>query len=696
MSGAAPVPGAAPLAVLGVEQAEAALVEHYTRLVRLAYLVLPPSLGRNRRVLTAHALVQRSLPRGRTAARSAIPAQSRAEAAGETGGAEDPEGVRSTGTDGRTATGAGRDPGYAYVRERVLRQALDAGRPLRRLARPRLAQLPPPLPRVWGLRLFPRSGGADELALDQRLSGLSGPARAAFALRGLELLTDEEVRRLLHAAGAVDTETALAEAADAAEQRIGTADPVELLRSPEFDPCSLQARPTDLLRRRQYGRAVLAAAAALLVCGTLLGLPGGWGPDDDADSPYGHNAAVAAALDPARVRRIAPAAWQTAARTDFSVWPARGPLAEDHALLRRALTAWAAPGASVHISATPATPSGPPMGSPQLLYAGTVDAARVVLFHDGLRVVRYAEPAAGGQEVAALDFARADGADAAAAGALVVGRSDGEVRYLTAPWVRSTSVRDLLDPAGPARPLRRDADGVTDPLTSPAMAQDCRSWDTLSVRDDGAVPGREGTSNDDGSDGSDGSDGATERLLTDLGELTPARLTSGPPSAPGDVSAPADRAAWARTACLLPAMRSHGVRSVNSWPYARQRLPESNGTATWLCTRAETWRGTGSRVLAQFQAPARTAAPGAVAARAEDTPACGARQSQVLAGVLWKSRGGKWYVLAAGSGRLGSVEVSGGVRGSAPGNLLAVRAREGVQAELYGKAPDGTRVNALR
>ncbi|MFJ9208764.1 hypothetical protein [Streptomyces sp. NPDC102264] len=679
------VPGAAPLAALGVEQAEAALVEHYTRLVRLAYLVLPPSLGRNRRVLTAHALVQRSLPRGRAAARSAIPAQSRAEAAGGTRGAKGTRGAERAGgaaTDGGTATGAGRNPGYAYVRERVLRQALDAGRPMRRLARPRLAQLPPPLPRVWGLRLFPRSGGADELALDQRLSGLSGPARAAFALRGLELLTDEEVRRLLHAAGAVDTETALAEAADAAERRIGTADPVELLRSAEFDPCSLQARPTDLMRRRQYGRAALAAAAALLVCGTLLGLPGGRGPDDDADSPYGHNAAVAAALDPARVRRIAPAAWQTSARTDFSVWPARGPLAEDHALLRRALTAWAAPGASVHISATPATPSGPPMGSPQLLYAGTVDAARVVLFHDGLRVVRYAEPAAGGEEVAALDFARVDGAGAAAAGALVVGRSDGEVRYLTAPWVRSTSVRDLLDPAEPARPLRRDADGVTDPLASPAMAQDCRSWDTLSVRD--------------GSDSSDSSDSATERLLTDLGELTPARLTSGPPSAPGDVTSPADRAAWARTACLLPAMRSHGVRSVNSWPYARQPLPESNGTATWLCTRADTWRGTGSRVLAQFQTPARTAAPGAVAARAEDTPACGARESRVLAGVLWKSRGGTWYVLAAGSGRLGSVQVSGGVRGSTPGSLLAVRAREGVQAELYGETPDGTRVDALR
>ena len=55
---------------------------------------------------------------------------------------------------------------------------------------PERSQLPPLLPQVWGLRLFPRSGGADELALDQRLSALSGPARAAYVLRGLERLPD--------------------------------------------------------------------------------------------------------------------------------------------------------------------------------------------------------------------------------------------------------------------------------------------------------------------------------------------------------------------------------------------------------------------------------------------------------------------------------------------------------------------------
>ncbi|MCX4822621.1 hypothetical protein OG883_22515 [Streptomyces sp. NBC_01142] len=628
-----------------VEQAEAALVEHYPRLVRIAYLVLPPSLGRNRRVLTAHALAQRSLPRGRT-----TPA-----------GAEDtavPAARRAAGAPG---------PGYAYVRGRVLRQALDAGLPLRRAAWPKRSQLPPLLPHVWGLRVFPRSGGADELALDQRLSALSGPGRAAFVLRGLERLADSEVRHVLTAAGVEDAHAALAEA-DGVLPQYG------LLDSAEFDPCSLQARPTDLIRRRQHVKAGLVAAAALAVCGALLGLPGdGWGPDGAAAPVYARNPAAEAALDPAKLTRVSPTVWQHSTRTDFSVWPARGALTGDHALLRRALAVWARPGSAVQVSATPGTPPGPPMGSPQLLYAGEVDQARVVLLHDGLRVVRYAEPKEGTGGVA-LDFARTDAADAASSGALVAGRTDGNVRYLTAPWVRAVSVRDLLAPHGGPRALSRGADGVTAPLPSPAQARDCRTWEVLELRD-----------------------GTSARLLTDLGELTPARLTSGPPSAPKDVTARAARASWARTACLLPGVRASGVRSVNSWQYAAQPLPEANGTAAWLCTRAETWRGRGSRVMAQFQAPGpQDNAPGAVVARSQDTASCGVRDPRVLAGVLWKSRAGRWYVLAAGSEQFVSLTTSGGVKGSAQGSLLAVPAKAGARAELNGRLTDGSRVGALR
>ncbi|MCX4909287.1 hypothetical protein [Streptomyces sp. NBC_00878] len=641
-----PAPNPRPGPVVDVEQAEAALVEHYPRLVRLAYLVLPPSLGRNRRVLTAHALTQRALPHGRTSGdASFVPAQ-------------------------QTAEGRAGDPGYAYVRLRVLRTALEAGRPLTFRAWPKRAQLPPLLPQVWGLRLFPRSGGADELALDQRLSALSAPARAAYVLRGLERLADADVRRVLAAAGEEDPADALAEA-DGMEAEYG------LLMSPEFDPCSLQARPPDLMRRRQHMKAALAAAAAAAVCGALLGLPGdGWGPDGAAAPSYAQNPSAQAALDPGKLTLVPAAAWESSTRTDFSVWPARGPLTGDKALLRRALAVWARPGESVQVSATPGTPAGAPPGPPQLLYAGEVDQSRVVLLYDGLRIARYAEPK-DGTRGAALDFARVDNATGAEANAVVLGRADGNVRYLTAPWVRTATVRDLLksaagasgapDSSGATR-LGRSADGVTEPFASPAQQTgECRSWNALEFTD------RSGT-----------------RLTTDLGELTPAHLTAGRPGQPREASA----ATWAPLACSLAAVRGEGVRSVNAWQYARQPLPDASGTANWLCTRADTWRGGGTRVLAQFHAQGQPY--GAVVAKAQNVAACGAKDSYVLAGVLWKSGTGGWYLLAAGSGDTASIRATGGVNGSARGNLLAVRAQQGAQASLKGALANGRTIGGLR
>ncbi|MGP3924120.1 hypothetical protein [Streptomyces sp. 8N616] len=660
---------------VGLEQAEAALVEHYPRLVRIAYLVLPPGLGRNRRVLTAHALAQRALPRSRT---------------GGTPG----EAVGAVG-----AVGAG-EPGYAFVRLRVLRAALEAGRPRRGwgllgLRGPRglrlRAQLPPLLPQVWGLRLFPRSGGADELALDQALSALPAPARAAYVLRGLDRLTDRETRQLLEAAGVKDARAALIAAARVTAPQGSRAD--LLLESPEFDPCSLQARPTDLLRRRQHLRAAVATTAAVLVCGTLLGLPGdGWGPDGAAAPSYARNPASERALDPAALAKAAPAAWRTSDRTEFSAWPPRGNRTGDKALQRRALAVWARPGRSVRVSATPGTASGPPPGPAQLLYAGVVDEAAVVLLYDGLRVVRYAEPRDGEGGGAVLDFARTDAAGAASATALVVGRTDDNVRYLTAPWVSGVQLRDLLRPGDAGRSLHRDADGVTDPLPSPAAATDCRAWPALELR------ARAGVERGAARDASKGGTG-TAYLLTDLGELTPARLTYGSPDrAPRDVAGREAYVAWSRTACHLAAVRAMGVRAVNSWQFARQRLPGGGGTAAWVCTRAVTWRGGGSRVMAQFQPPpaGQSGLPGTVVARADDTAACGPRAPHVLAGVLWKSRAGQWYVLAAGSERVAAISASGGVRGSARGNLLALPAKAGAHSELDARLDDGARLRALR
>ncbi|MGW7579042.1 hypothetical protein [Streptomyces sp. NPDC054765] len=631
--------------VIDVEQAEAALVEHYPRLVRLAYLVLPPGRGRSRRVLAAHAVVQRALPRQRSSTRGlGLPAQ-------------------------RAGTDAAIDPGYAFVRLRVLRAALAAGRSRRWLPVP-----PPPLPQVWGLRLFPRSGGADELALDQALSALSGPGRAAFVLRDLERLSAPETRRVLEAAGVAHPRAAWEEAEGAATPA-GSRDR-SLLESAEFDPCALQARPTDLIRRRQHGRAVLTAGVAVVVCGALLGLPGdGWGPDGAAAPPYAQNAAAEAALNPGKLAVTSATAWKDAARQDFSAWPARGDRIHDKALLRRALAVWARPGAGVQVSATPGTPAGPASGPAQLLFAGVVDHVVVVLLHDGLRVIRYAETADGeGQgdgTGAALDFARTDGAAVDSASALVVSRTQGNVRYLTAPWVKSVRLADLLTPQAAARPVPIGASGLTGPVPTPRPAEKCTSWPALRMGG---------------------------RLLTDLGELTPARLTYGTPRKPGEVTAPRARTAWARTACQLAAVRGRGVRAVNAWEFARQPLPGGAGTAAWLCTRAETWRGPGSRTMAQIQTPAPGGQPyasGTVAARAEGGTACGPRAPRALAGVLWKAATGQWWLLAAGSGQVTSVTTTGSVHGQAPGRLLTLPAKSGDRAELTGRLANGKAIKGL-
>lgn len=654
----------------GVRQAEAALVEHYPRLVRLAYVVLPPGLGRHRRVLTAHAVVQRALPAaGSKASSPRVPAQARRTGA-------------PASTEGASADRVPSHPAYGWVRLRVLRAALAHERRPRwwpgRLPAP--AALRPALPVVWGLRLFPRAGGVDELALDRALSAVDGPVRAAFALQLLEGLDESGVRELLAEAAVADPAGAVRRAA-----RLGRPDRAgaqAMLRSGEFDPCTVQTRPSDLLRRRHRVRAVAVAAALCVVAGGLAVAveQGADGPGEDR-SPAG---VLAPVLDPAELMRTAAERWADTSRVDFTAWPARGGRADDDALLRRALRAWAEPPESVRVSTTPGTAAVPPAEPPQLLFADEVDGAAVVLFHDSAdRVVRYAEPLSGSGG-AALDFARTDDADVTTGAAVVVSRTAEGARFLLAPWIAESTTRDLLAPDTPGRPLEVGPDGVTAEVPRPAAGGACETWPVLQLRSSERIVEKHAF------------------LVTDLGDLAPAHLTytpkpgrGAPARQPREATSTEALLAWARTACSLRTLAGSGVRSVNNWAFAEQKLPEGGAPAGWLCTRADTWRGPG-RVLVQFLAPAPSPTdPAVVVADRDDTALCSRFGQHVLAGTHWKASSGRWYVLAAGSRAVTRIEASGAVRGAAGGPTLAVRAPRDADVELTASLREGGTLTAV-
>ncbi|MFK0291115.1 hypothetical protein ACIQU6_11660 [Streptomyces sp. NPDC090442] len=624
-----------------VERAEAALVEHYPHLVRLAYLVLPPSMGRHRKVLTAHGLVQRALPwRVPRRRAGALPAQRGPHAAGS---------------------------GYELVRQRTLELALAYEQ------RQRPAVLLPTVPFVWGLRLFPRAGGADELALDQALSAAPAAVRAAMGLWHLEGLEADAARAVLARAGVPDPDAAQ-RAAGQLDRRTG-AGAAALLNSAEFDPCTVQARPTDLLRRRQRVRATAALAAVLAAGVVALALPDG----RPGRGPV--STAAQQALDSGRLLRAPNEQWARTSRVDFTAWPPRGREAGDRQLLARALQVWAAPPPGTRIVAAADTSTRPPAAPPRLLYAGLIDNVMVVVFHDGERLVRYAEPA---DATPTLHFARVDGADLAAAGGLVIGRGNGWLRYLIAPWVADVATRDLLAPDAPSRGLHLAPDGVTDRIPlPPADDAACGHWPVAAFRSSPRLDDRRSF------------------LVTDLGDLAPVHLTylgpstAGGPGGPGEATGGPALRSWARTACTLRSLRGTGVRAVNNWAYAQQGLPEGGGTASWVCNRADTWRGPG-RVMLQFQPPAAGPAdPGRIVGREVDTAVCSPFGRDVLGDVHWRAKSGKWYVLAAGSSDVAGIDVTGGVRATADATALAAPAASNAPARVTGRLRDGRPLRAL-
>ncbi|ALV38058.1 hypothetical protein AS200_42990 [Streptomyces sp. CdTB01] len=635
------------------QDVEAVLVERYRDLVRLAHLVLPASLGRHRRVLLAHSLVQRALPR--TKSRTLTVPRPREEAHG-----------RATAERG--------------LMVEVLRSALAYERRPRCWS-PRLAPptaMKPRVPFVVGLRLFPRSGGADELDLARRLSTVSAASRAACLLRVVHGLSEEAVHDLLQAAGVADPAAAVRTA-----DSLGAGQPgptAALLSAQEFDACALQASPTDLLRRSRRVRVAWGAAAIALAAATTLAMTAA---GDTASGPSTGAPAADAAFRPADLVRTPAQAWDDTSRVDFTAWPARGSRSHDDALLGRALATWAHPPAGTRVRLAPATAAAAPTTAPQLLYAGDVADRTVVLLYDGTRLARYSE-ARSSTQAAELSVARTDDADLTTAAAVSLASGNGGARYLLAPWISEASVRDLLRPNVLARPLRTAKDGVTQPVPPASAGHGCESRPVLQLRSSSRIVEKHSF------------------LLADRGGLSPAHLTyvplpgrGRPPGRPREATGPAALVAWGHLACALGSLGDAGVRSVNAWDFAEQHLPDSGGTAVWTCARADTWSGPGEVTVTLRTSRDTPTAPARTVARARSTAACSRFGQNVAATTGWRSPRGHWYVLAAGSRAVTRLSVSGDASATKEGRTLDAPASHSPRTRVLATLSTGEQLNAL-
>ncbi|PWI13117.1 hypothetical protein DI272_02415 [Streptomyces sp. Act143] len=640
-----------------VLEAENALVHQYADLVRLAYITLPPSLGRHQKVSVSHSVVQRALPSARLArARSSVPAPRRAAA----------DHARPE------------HPYLVTVLRRVL--AYDRRPPLwpARLGAPRA--LVPRLPIVLGLRLFPRPGGAEALSLTRSLAGLSAETRAAFVLCSVYGLTDDTVVDVLKAAGAKDAAGAVrdgrafeADEADAART---------LALSEEFDACVLQATATDLLRRRHRARLTLVACLAGLLAGAMLLAQ--LAPDP-APTPTAPQPVAASGLRAADLTRAPADQWDNTARIDFTAWPPRGSRLDDEQLLNRALSTWARPGPGTHVVTTAATSPAPPASAPQLLYAGEVDAHAVVLLYDGQRLARYREDPRSHSRTQ-LSVARVDDADVTTAAAVELSTGRSGARYLIAPWVAEVQSRDLLRPDVIAQALDTTEDGVTEPVPFTAgSGTGCDSRPVLQLRSSARIAERHAF------------------LLAGLGDLSPVHLTytplpghgTPPPRQPREATGPAALVAWSHQACALADLRGTGTRAVNAWEFAEQDLPDGGSRAVWTCMRESSWRGPGDVTVTLRVAGDGTKAPARPVSHVRSTALCSRFGQHIVAGTAWRSPAGRWYALAAGSRAVTGITVSGDVTAKTPARTVAVRTPKRPRFDVSAQLATGERLDGV-
>ncbi|WP_194913742.1 hypothetical protein [Catenulispora rubra] len=605
----------------GREDLEAALVLHYSRLVRIAYLALPPEGDRHGRVLAAHAIAQRSLS-GRTAGPAgplgllALPARWLRRSSGSGSGSAPADG-----------------DSYATLRQAVVNAVL------RRTWWPRSLHQP----YVWGLRLFPLGGGSQELAVDAALRGLSVTARMAYVLLALEDLGADEVAGLLSGAGVRGVPAAIETA-----QRLLAEHPADVLESSEFDPCTLHTRPADVSRRRRQARgaAVAGGAALAVVLAVVIGVSGSGSTGADA-------AANAASAGPAHAAiQVDDSAWQQSPRLDFGVWPSRDDgsgsgsasgtaSASASAAVGQALDAWTTQHPDV-LKLGPGAAAGPLLQPVHVLWNGHLDGATVVLLFDSTRLARYTQPdAPTADDPVRLDVARADDSDLTSAGAVVLRSTEAGDRWLVAPWVDGVSVRDLRTPAAAASPATV-SDGVTVAVPRPPTSG-CGSWPVLQLHASATVGGQ-------------------TFAMTDLGGVTGTHLLytappkGDPTQTPREVATPDTYGAESRVVCNLPALQGQDVKQIDTWVFAQQPLPESQGLASWVCLRADQWSGSGS-ATSEFLPPSAQA-PATVTGTEANGRTCSALGQNVVAQARWRAPDGKVYLLVAGTRHVVKVAVA--------------------------------------
>ncbi|MEV0628672.1 hypothetical protein [Nonomuraea wenchangensis] len=531
------------------------LARPYRDLVWLAYLVLPPSAGEERRLVLAHRLAAAGLARHR-----------------------------------------GRD--QARLRRTVLRRALRA-------------RIPPWSGRFTRLEVVPAVTRGTDAAFTEELMALRPAARAAYALLRLEGRPAGEVAAILAGARVSDPEGALAEVA-ALEGRFG--DGAAAMFRPSSDPTLARCYGRLPGGRPRAGLVAGAVAAALAAAVAVPLLPGA--PEVVAVGVAGDRPGPAAVS-------AAPDAWRRSTKLDLSTWEPRGALTGDAALVARALRAW-----------------GRPTG--QLLYAGRVDGATVVLARDGEQVARYTEAGGPGRlEVFPAPRARPGGAPPLTLRATAAGS-----RYLVPPWVREMSAAPLSGRSPVWRPVGIE-DGVTAPV--PAAGGRCHRGPVLRLRAPEIAPG-------------------VPYTMLDLGGISPAEARYRPPG-PAKAGARDGFGVWKGLGCAVE-WPAGGAEAATAWEFWRGALPEG-ARGRWICLRlADARGGSVARGVLFTTHGGRTSAQ-----RTGDragTWDCSRLRRDVVAGAWWRAPSGRHYYVAAGSRGVARITLDGR---ATPGRYAATGAR---------------------